>query len=829
LNPRKRRNLLMLRPEAGSMTRLACELGDTLESARKLSLVEAMAEVGHWRYDLRTGQVTWSPEVYRIHGVSPDTFDPNLDRAVGAYHPDDRPILEAFIHRAQTTGEGYEFVLRLQRISDNATRIVTAKAEVETDENGAPQALFGVFQDVTERELQLERLSAALQAADVARTEALKSEARFRALAENGSDVTMQTDLAGVLVYVSPSVERVAGYSAEEMVGRPTLSFVHPDDRAGIEAAVRQAVGARAAGPMSRLQSRIIHKDGHVVWLENAPSLLVDPDTKCIIGITDVVRDISRRKAAERAAEAALNEARLARAAAEESETRYRLLADHSSDIVVRAGRDGVIRYASPACRTLGVTPEQAIGRSTLDFVAPQDRAYAARIVSDLFSGAAPDRSVRREYRVVCADGSHVWMEGNPSLVRNCEGAPVEFITSFRDVTARREMEDELARARDAAEAAAAAKAEFLANVSHELRTPLTSIIGFARVLQQRLGGDRDVLHYARTIGEAGADLLAMVNELLSMAQLDAEPTDLSSASFGLRECVGDIVDLVADRAAEKGLALDVRIDPSLPNLLIGDGARVRQVLLNLIANAIKFTAAGQVRVVVESEDDMVAFRVIDTGVGIAPDQRSRIFQRFVQVDGGAERSHGGVGLGLAISQKLAELMGGSIGVESAEGRGSEFWFKLRLDPSPAGAPAPSSACRILVIEDQKAIQDLLVALLRPFGHEVDVACDGLDGLAALRRRQYDIVIMDAHMPIVSGAAATFMIRHLEGEAARTPIIALTADASLQTAASLLEAGADAVITKPIEIDRLVDAIARLSPASPQGATFVNARSTVRR
>src|SRR5690606_10483398 len=180
---------------------------------------------------------------------------------------------EEFVRRAQATGEGYEFVLRLQRLSDNATRIVTAKAEVETDAGGAPIALFGVFQDVTERELQLQRLSAALQETEHARAEAIKSEARFRALAENGSDVTMQTDLSGMLVYVSPSVVRVAGYTADEMLGRPTLSFVHPDDRAPIEAAVREAIRSRAAGPMSRLQSRILHKDGHVVWLENAPSL----------------------------------------------------------------------------------------------------------------------------------------------------------------------------------------------------------------------------------------------------------------------------------------------------------------------------------------------------------------------------------------------------------------------------------------------------------------------------------------------------------------------------------------------------------------------------
>ncbi len=802
--------------------------GDASESERKLALVEAMAGVGHWRYEFSNGKVTWSPEVYRIHGVSPDTFDPNFDRAVGAYHLDDQPILEEFVRRAQTSGEGYEFVLRLQRLSDDATRIVTAKAEVETDARGAPVALFGVFQDVTERELQLQRLSAALQETELARTEALKSEARFRALAENGSDVTMQTDLSGMLVYVSPSVVRMTGYTADEMVGRPTLSFVHPDDRARIEAAVRAAFRSRAAGPMSRLQSRIIHKDGYIVWLENAPSLLVDPDTNHIIGVTDVVRDVSRRKAAEDIAAAALEEARLARAEAEASEARYRLLTDHSPDIIVRAGPDGLIRYVSPACAMLGVTPEQALGRSTIDFVAPEDRAYAARIMSDLFSGAEPDRAVRREYRVVRGDGSQIWMEGNPSLVRDSEGVPVEFITLFRDVTARREMEDELERARDAAEAAVAAKAEFLANVSHELRTPLTSIIGFARVLQQRFGIDRDALQYARTIGDAGATLLVMVNELLDMAQLDAQAPDLCMAPFGLRECVRGVIDLVAERADEKGLTLDFRVDRSLSDQLVGDAPRIRQVLLNLVANAVKFTEAGSISVVVEAEGELVLFRVTDTGVGVDPDKRSRLFQRFVQADGGAGRKHGGVGLGLAISKKLVDLMSGAIGAESAEGRGSEFWFKLRLPPARSGVTVPGPACSILVIEDQKAIQDLLVALLTPFGHEVDVACDGLSGLSALRSTQYDIVIMDAHMPIVSGATATFMIRHLEGSAARTPIIALTADTSAETAAAFLEAGADVCITKPIEVERLLDAIARLSAAAPQRATFVKASSTFR-
>src|SRR5690606_29215236 len=322
--------------------------------------------------------------------------------------------------------------------------------------------------------------------------------------------------------------------------------------------------------------------------------------------------------------------------------------------------------------------------------------------------------AVRRVYRVVRADGSQIWMEGNASLVRDCEGAPVEFITLFRDVSARRKMEDELERARDLAEAAAAAKAEFLANVSHELRAPLTSIIGFARVLQQTSGLDSDALHYARTIGDAGAALLAMVNELLDMAQLDAQASDLCVAPFGLRECVRGVIDLVADRADEKGLVLDLRVDRTLPDQLVGDASRIRQVLLNLVSNAVKFTETGSVSIVVVPEDDWVSFRVKDTGVGIDPEERSRIFERFVQADGSAERKHGGVGLGLAISRKLVDRMRGEIGVESAKGRGSEFWFKLPLSSAPAGTNVPVPACSILVIEDQKAVQDLLVAILSP-------------------------------------------------------------------------------------------------------------------
>ena len=384
-----------------------------------------------------------------------------------------------------------------------------------------------------------------------------------------------------------------------------------------------------------------------------------------------------------------LDEAEAARAAAAASEARYRLIAANTSDVIAEIGLDGRNTFVSEAClAVLGRTPESLIGRSTLEIVHPEDGPGLERA----FRSLARERRSRLDspvrYRASTLGGEWRWMEANPTLVFDADGRPLRFVDVVRDVTRQKATEAALEAALAEAEAASAAKAEFLANMSHELRTPLTAIIGFAGLLQQ-FGtlNDQDRRFVSRI--SAGADtLLAMVGDVLDYSKLEAGAVELHQEEVELCPLIQDALAMVGAPAAEKQLTLSVKTHGLLHPTLVVDRTRLRQVLMNLMSNAVKFTAAGSVTVKAESvHGDRVLFSIVDTGVGIPADRQHRLFQRFSQADGSTVRDYGGTGLGLAICKALVEAMGGEIGLRSAAGEGSTFWFVLPR----AGVPIQES------------------------------------------------------------------------------------------------------------------------------------------
>ena len=381
---------------------------------------------------------------------------------------------------------------------------------------------------------------------------------------------------------------------------------------------------------------------------------------------------------------ATLAERRQIKASLAASEARYRLLADNMSDITVLLEADATIAYVSPSVRQLGYEPEEVIGRRTLDFVHPDDRADVALTLQ---KRAPISETGRLEYRVIAKNGDIVWLEGSPTLLRDKSGRLVQMVTTYRDVTVRRRLEAELLAAKQLAEAAAEAKSEFLTNMSHEIRTPLTGVIGFAEILEAMPGLPPAAEHCAHRIAAASQSLLAVVNDVLDFSQLEAGQLELAPQAFDPARFVRESVELLAGQARDKGLALDLILDPSLPAFVTADSGRLRQVLLNLVGNAVKFTQAGRVTVAVAFEAapaPKLRFEVADTGPGIAEDQLGRLFQRFSQVDGSIGRQHGGTGLGLAICHALTRLMGGTISVASDAGRGSTFRFEIAAPVAPS-------------------------------------------------------------------------------------------------------------------------------------------------
>ncbi|MCK5911705.1 MAG: response regulator, partial [Caulobacter sp.] len=377
-----------------------------------------------------------------------------------------------------------------------------------------------------------------------------------------------------------------------------------------------------------------------------------------------------------------------------------------------------------------------------------------------------------------------------------------------------------LERAQDAALEASEAKSAFLAMMSHELRTPMNGVLGLTHALRgARLEGRH--ARYLEMIEKSGQGLMTILNDILDLSKIEAGKLELDVAPFDLRDLLDHVGVMWSETARGKGLALTLEIDPATPEWVLGDVARVRQILLNLISNAVKFTDDGGVTVRAASVAGRVVLSVSDTGVGMTDEQRARLFSPFVQGDRSIARRFGGTGLGLAICRHLADLMGGEVAVESAPGRGSTFTVTLPLapaeNPSPvepeAGEHLDFTGVRVLVVDDNAVNRTVARAILEAVGASVLTADDGRGALERLNAEPVDLVLMDVHMPGMDGVEAVRRIRAGEAGRADLPIIALTADAMVGDAERLLAQGFDDAHPKPIAPAGLLATVARLSAA----------------
>ena len=544
----------------------------------------------------------------------------------------------------------------------------------------------------------------------------------------------------------------------------------------------------------------------------------------------------------------AIRARRAAQSARDQSEVRYKQIIDAAADIIYRTDMKGRFVFVNPAAiRVTKWSRDELIGRSYLTLVRPDRRADVQAFYRTQADKRIP--TTYYDFPMLTADEQEVWIGQHVQLL--VEGTRlVGFQAVARDINHRIRAQEELERMRDAALETVRLKSAFVANTSHEIRTPLNGIIGFSNLIL-----DTDLTKEQRGFAEGlrvSADaLLAIVNDILDFSKVEAGMLRLEVVGFDLPAAVNDAVLVFSEAAKQKQLALEVMVSEGVPRHVNGDPHRLRQVLANLLANAIKFTEHGSITISVEPEGAaVVRFSITDTGIGIDAEGQSRLFKPFAQADVSTSRRYGGTGLGLAISRQIVSLMGGSIDVSSIPGRGSTFSFTVAFNQSveaalrddgsvakqdvsgesvhdgapsvPALAPStrgdiatkPASArrgegIRVLVADDNSASQQVTRLLLEKLGCIVDTANHGLEAVRAVSQTPYAVVLMDCQMPVMDGYSAAAAIRRAEQGTRRTPIIAYTASARLGERERCLQSGMDDLLEKPVRKEDLVGLLDR--------------------
>jgi hypothetical protein len=482
--------------------------------------------------------------------------------------------------------------------------------------------------------------------------------------------------------------------------------------------------------------------------------------------------------------------------------------------------------FVNPAFSTMtGYPPEEVLGRNCRFLQGAGTEKPAVRTLRRAVAECKPATVEFTNHR---RDGRRFINELRIAPVFGADGTLVAYVGIQHDVTTRKRAEKETLKARRQAERASQEKTDILAFTSHEVRTPLHGVMGtLSLLLDTPL--DAEQRAYVETARRCGATLLQTVNELLDLSRIEAGKLEIHPAPFSLADLVKEVLDLLAPAAAEKGVELSASLDHLLPAQMVGDAMRIRQVLLNLTDNAVKFTHRGSVELRLAAlPEGHVGFAVTDTGVGIPPKLRARLFPRFSQLNGSI--GHSGSGLGLSICQRMVALMGGQIAVDSTQGRGSTFFFDLPLPPIPASgappsrltprlevpSPLPLAHGRILLAEDGKANQLVAAAILRKAGYTVELARDGAEAAAAAESSDFDLVLMDVRMPLMDGFAATRAIRQISGARSRVPIIAMTASVMASDAERCMDAGMDGHLPKPLDKLELLRVVERALLSRPR-------------
>jgi PAS domain S-box-containing protein len=764
------------------------------------SLENSLASAGSGTFSTSNDgqQLQISASMARLLGLAEDVSSISLEAWLARVHAEDRAAITVAGREAFDNASPLQLDYRVC-LPDGQIRSVRCFASTLRDARQCP-FMDGIVLDIT----ALKRMEHAINARD----ERLRD-------AQVAADLTVWELDVATQMYTTDAVRSTENrWRYGGVVTGITMKFTreqmasayHPEDRQRSATNMDRCIAEQI--PFA-IELRRVAPDGSILWFESCGKPVLDEQ-----GRTVKIRGISQNVTPRRRAEIELRaaEERLARA--------IRGTNDGLWEVELKTRR----LWAAPRVLEMLGMSESASPFGLEDFQPLLPEAHLA-VVSSAFAQHIEHQAVFDvEVEAQRADGELRWFRLRAACERDAAGVPLRMAGSVQDITEKKQYQRALLAATEAAAAASQAKSEFLANMSHEIRTPMNGVIGMTHLLLDTTLTPLQI-DYASTIRDSAGALLSVINDILDFSKVEAGKLDLEHIDLDVRSTVTDVARLVAVQARAKGLQVTTTLDPALPQALRGDPGRLRQVLVNLCGNAVKFTQRGTIAIDVrlqarEAGSVVIRAAVRDTGMGIPADRLAQLFRPFTQVDSSTTRRFGGTGLGLSISRQLVELMGGECGVESELGSGSTFWFTVRLEiaaalpattlPTPQARPQSSTdVARILIAEDNLVNQKVARATVERLGYRVDVCNNGHEAVAAWQAGRYRLILMDCQMPLMDGYEATREIRRREQGQTRIPIIALTAHAIKGADAECLAAGMDAHLSKPLERELLEERLRR--------------------
>ncbi|BAP55662.1 PAS/PAC sensor hybrid histidine kinase [Thioploca ingrica] len=762
-------------------------------SQENLEKAQQIAHLGSWEWNIQTGEEIWSREQYRIFGYEPGETQASYDLFLNGLHPHDKDKVFEAIDKVLKGKQPYHLEFRIG-LPNHEERTVFAQGEVYRDINGKPIRMLGTVLDITERKQAEQRLR--------------HSEEQFRRMFEDGPIGMVIGDMQQRFIKVNFAFCQMLGYTESELLQLKIADISYPEDISKNQELITLALTGQI--PFYQMEKRYLSKDGQIIWGHLAASIFFD-ETGQPTHFLAKIEDITRRKQTEEALRK--SEAMLVRAQE----------IAHLGIWEWNLAEDKQI-WSAENYRLLGHEPH-AIEPSLENFlnqVYPEDRDLIMKTAQQFISGSVVTAQ-NHEFRIIRPDHTERIIELTAQCDFDEQGQPIRILGTMLDITERNQIEAALTQAKIAADVANQAKSEFLANMSHEIRTPLNAVIGFSELLSTHIT-DSKSQSYLSSIQTAGKALLTLINDILDLSKIEAGQLEIQLEPTDLTLIINELKQLFSLKITEKGLDFIVEVDRTLPTTLVLDETRLRQVLLNLIGNAVKFTEQGYVKLSVHCNKTSdfnkldLTIAVADTGIGIPQDQQEKIFAAFQQQDGQSNRQYGGTGLGLAITKRLTEMMQGQISIYSQENQGSIFEITLRdvilknIVTSKGEQPtfnleniAFEPGQTVLIVDDIEYNRQLIQETLSQVHLKVIEAVDGQQGLLFAEEYQPDLILMDIRMPILSGYEA---IKYLKANpnTQTIPVIALTATAADEH--SRIEALMfDRLLPKPIHISDLLRAI----------------------